>query len=179
MDFNHKLPVASFCSIGSLGDSGLFSTVSNIVVNNITFNNTLYAARIKTFPKCQGSVTNVTFSNLAVTNVTIPIYIEQQYCCQSACSNNSAAVAVSGITYANITGTVSPTSSRTIAGDFNCDANSPCKSILLNNINLRAASTNGNAASFAPCNWIQGTASGAIVPSLGNCQGFVNATSTS
>lgn len=54
-----------------------------------------------------GSVKNVTFSNIRVSDVEIPIVIDQYYCNKRSCKNKTDAVAISGITYRRITGTYS------------------------------------------------------------------------
>lgn len=54
-----------------------------------------------------GSVKNVTFTNIQVSDVEIPIVIDQYYCNKRSCKNKTDAVAISDITYRGITGTYS------------------------------------------------------------------------
>ena len=79
-----------------------------------------------------GSVQGVTFSNIQVNEVQLPIVIDQYYCDKSTCKNASAAVAVSGVTYQNIKGTytVKPV-------HLACSDELPCTDITLNTIQLK------------------------------------------
>ncbi|XP_051144811.1 polygalacturonase At1g48100 [Andrographis paniculata] len=94
-------------SLGGLGKDKSTACVSNIIVENITMKNTLYGARIKTWQGGQGSVKNVTFSNIQVSDVKVPITIDQYYCDKSKCKNQTGGVAISGVTFNQIVGTYS------------------------------------------------------------------------
>uniref|UniRef100_A0A7N2QZR9 Polygalacturonase n=1 Tax=Quercus lobata TaxID=97700 RepID=A0A7N2QZR9_QUELO len=80
-----------------------------------------------------GSVQGITFSNIRVYEVEIPIMIDQFYCAsdKSKCRNDTSAVAVSGINYVNIWGTytVKPL-------HFACSNSLPCTGLSLANIEL-------------------------------------------
>ncbi|KAL2233639.1 UNVERIFIED_CONTAM: Polygalacturonase [Sesamum indicum] len=92
-------------SLGGLGKDKSVACVSNIVVENIIMQNTLYGARIKTWQGGLGSVKNVTFSNIQVSDVKVPITIDQYYCDKNVCKNQTGAVAISGVTFNQIIGT--------------------------------------------------------------------------
>lgn len=79
-----------------------------------------------------GSVQNVQFSNIQVSEVQLPIVIDQFYCDKSTCKNQTAAVDLSGINYANIRGTytVKPV-------HFACSDSMPCTDVTLTNIQLQ------------------------------------------
>lgn len=79
-----------------------------------------------------GSVQNVLFSNIQVSEVQLPIVIDQFYCDHTTCKNHTAAVGVSGVTYEKIKGTytVKPV-------HFACSDNLPCVDVTLNNIELK------------------------------------------
>ncbi|KAM6589313.1 hypothetical protein CsatA_011918 [Cannabis sativa] len=79
-----------------------------------------------------GSVQGVLFSNIQVSEVQLPIVIDQFYCDKSSCKNQTSAVAVSGITYERIRGTytVKPV-------HFACSDNLPCTDVTLNSIQLK------------------------------------------
>ncbi|XP_030496677.2 polygalacturonase At1g48100 [Cannabis sativa] len=95
-------------SIGSLGKDKTVACVSNIVVENISLKNTLSGVRIKTWQGGIGSVKNVSFSNIQVSDVKVPIMIDQYYCDKNTyCKNQSGAVGISGIKYDKIIGTFS------------------------------------------------------------------------
>lgn len=79
-----------------------------------------------------GSVQGILFSNIQVSEVQLPIVIDQFYCDKSECKNQSSAVAVSGITYERIRGTytVKPV-------HFACSDKLPCTDVTLNSIQLK------------------------------------------
>ncbi|KAG6601507.1 Polygalacturonase, partial [Cucurbita argyrosperma subsp. sororia] len=79
-----------------------------------------------------GVVQGVLFSNIQVSEVKIPIVIDQFYCDKEKCSNQTSAVALSGINYERIRGTytVKPV-------HFACSDNLPCTDISLTAIDLK------------------------------------------
>ncbi|KAG6429572.1 hypothetical protein SASPL_107624 [Salvia splendens] len=119
-------------SIGGLGKDNTKACVSNITVRDIVMHNTMNGVRIKTWQGGSGSVKNVQFSNIQVSEVQVPIVIDQYYCDKRSCRNQTEAVALSGINYANIRGTytVKPV-------HFSCSDNAPCTEVTLMNIQLK------------------------------------------
>uniref|UniRef100_A0A0E0MZR3 Polygalacturonase n=1 Tax=Oryza rufipogon TaxID=4529 RepID=A0A0E0MZR3_ORYRU len=79
-----------------------------------------------------GLVQDVRFSNIQVSEVQTPIIIDQFYCDKRTCSNQTSAVAVSGVQYENIRGTftIKPV-------HFACSDSSPCSGITLTGVQLR------------------------------------------
>lgn len=79
-----------------------------------------------------GSVQGIRFSGIKVTEVQTPIVIDQYYCDRASCRNQTAAVALSGISYESIKGTytVKPV-------HFACSDALPCSDIRLTNIELQ------------------------------------------
>ena len=73
------------------------------------------------------------FSNIQVSEVKTPIMIDQYYCDKSKCSNETSAVAVSGVNYINVRGTytVKPV-------HFACSDSLPCTGVSLNTIQLNS-----------------------------------------
>ncbi|KAE8692598.1 Detected protein of unknown function [Hibiscus syriacus] len=108
-------------SIGSLGKDNTKACVSNITVRDIIMHNTMNGVRIKTWQVASkqflaynfksllqggsGNVQGVLFSNIQVSEVQLPIVIDQFYCDKRTCKNQTAAVSLSGITYERIRGT--------------------------------------------------------------------------
>ncbi|KAM7251660.1 hypothetical protein ACFE04_023543 [Oxalis oulophora] len=119
-------------SIGSLGRFSTKACVSNITVRDVVMRNTMTAVRIKTWQGGMGSVQGVIFSNIQVYEVQLPIVIDQYYCDKAKCTNQSSAVALSGITYEKIRGTytVKPV-------HFACSDSLPCVGVTLNSIQLK------------------------------------------
>lgn len=79
-----------------------------------------------------GSVQGVLFSNIQVSEVQLPIVIDQFYCDKSTCKNQTSAVALSGITYERVKGTytVKPV-------HFACSDSLPCVDVTLSVIELK------------------------------------------
>ncbi|XP_024029487.1 polygalacturonase At1g48100 isoform X2 [Morus notabilis] len=120
-------------SIGSLGKDNTRACVSNITVRDVKIQNTLTGVRIKTWQGGSGSVQNVMFSNIQVSEVKTPIMIDQFYCDKSKCANESSAVAVSGINYINVKGTYTEKPVH-----FACSDSLPCTGVSLNTIQLNS-----------------------------------------
>ncbi|KAF3773529.1 Polygalacturonase [Nymphaea thermarum] len=118
-------------SIGGLGRDNTKACVSNITVRDVVMQSTMTAVRIKTWQGGAGSVQDVLFSNIQVSEVQFPIVIDQFYCDRSSCRNQTSAVALSGITYERIRGTytVKPV-------HFACSDEVPCTDVILNRISL-------------------------------------------
>lgn len=119
-------------SIGGLGKDKTKACVSNITVHNVQLQGTMTGVRIKTWQGGLGSVKNVRFSNIQVDEVQMPIVIDQFYCDKKKCTNQSAAVALSGISYENIKGTftVKPV-------HLACSDSYPCSDISFSQIQLK------------------------------------------
>ncbi|KAL0408601.1 UNVERIFIED_CONTAM: Polygalacturonase [Sesamum radiatum] len=79
-----------------------------------------------------GSVQGVQFSNIQVSEVQLPIVIDQYYCDKTKCKNQTSAVALAGINYENIRGTytIKPV-------HFACSDSLPCTDVTLTNIQLK------------------------------------------
>ncbi|OMO78245.1 Glycoside hydrolase, family 28 [Corchorus capsularis] len=119
-------------SIGSLGKDNTKACVSNITVRDVIMHNTMNGVRIKTWQGGSGSVQGVMFSNIQVSEVQLPIVIDQFYCDHRSCKNETTAVALSGITYEKIRGTytVKPV-------HFACSDSLPCIGVQLSGIELK------------------------------------------
>ncbi|KAK6116532.1 hypothetical protein DH2020_049737 [Rehmannia glutinosa] len=123
---------------GGLGKDKSIACVSNILVENIIMQDTLYGARIKTWQGGSGSVKNVTFSNIQVSNVKVPITIDQYYCDKNECKNQTGAVAISGVTFDQIIGSYSVQPIH-----LACSNSIPCTDVDLVSIELKPSSQNG------------------------------------
>ena len=86
-----------------------------------------------------GSVQGIMFSNIQVSEVKIPIMIDQFYCDRNKCQNETSAVAVSGISYQNIKGTYTEKPVH-----FACSDSFPCTGVTLNTIELEALELQSN-----------------------------------
>lgn len=79
-----------------------------------------------------GSVKNVSFSNIQVSDVKVPIIIDQYYCDKNVCKNQTGAVAISGVKYDQITGTYSAQPVH-----LACSNDIPCTDVDLIDIQLK------------------------------------------
>ncbi|RVW41607.1 Polygalacturonase [Vitis vinifera] len=126
----------STISCGGLGKDGTLACVSNIVVQNSIMVDTLYGIRIKTWQGGVGSVKSVIFSDIEVSNVKVPIMIDQFYCEGGTCRNKTDAVSLTNITYNQINGTYA-----TQAIHLACSDSIPCTNISMGNVLLTPSTT--------------------------------------
>ncbi|KAG8493066.1 hypothetical protein CXB51_010370 [Gossypium anomalum] len=119
-------------SLGGLGKDKSVACVSNIVVEKVSLFNTLAGVRIKTWQGGMGSVKNVSFSNIQVSDVKVPIIIDQYYCDKDICKNQTMSVAISGVKYDQIVGTYT---SRPV--HLACSNGIPCTDVDLTDIQLK------------------------------------------
>ncbi|XAR65090.1 Polygalacturonase [Bertholletia excelsa] len=146
-------------SLGGLGKDKSIACVSNIIVDNIFMQNTLYGARIKTWQGGMGSVKNVTFSNIQVEEVKVPIVIDQYYCDKNFCRNQTGGIAISGVKYDQIIGSYSVQPVH-----LACSNDVPCTDVDLTNIRLKPSSDRGGSRQ-ALCWNSYGRSEGPLLPS--------------
>ncbi|KAH9327024.1 hypothetical protein KI387_007202, partial [Taxus chinensis] len=128
-------------SIGGLGKDGTKACVSNVSVYDSNIQDASNGVRIKTWQGGMGSVKSVSFSNIQVSNVRVPIDIDQFYCDKNVCPNRTSAVFITDITYEKITGTYVDTPLH-----LACSESIPCTDLKLDNIQLQPAVANANEA---------------------------------
>ncbi|CAM5999139.1 unnamed protein product, partial [Sphagnum balticum] len=132
-------------SIGSLGKDQKAS-VWGVIVNRVYFDHTTNGFRIKTWQGGSGHAHGMKFMNAKMNSVSKPIAIDQYYCdSPNGCANETSAVEISEIIFANITGT----SATNMAVDIQCSDHVPCTNIVLNNLSLRSLSDHKKAAKFS------------------------------
>ncbi|KAM0026986.1 putative endo-polygalacturonase [Helianthus debilis subsp. tardiflorus] len=147
-------------SIGSLGIDGLTACVSNITVKNVKIHDTMTGVRIKTWQGAKGLVRGVSFSNIQVSQVEVPIMIDQYYCDHSTCMNKTSAVSIADIMYENIKGTytVQPI-------HLSCSDSKPCMNLKLSNIELKPK-PDGHQMSETFCWQAFGQLNAPIIPEI-------------
>ncbi|GLJ05381.1 hypothetical protein SUGI_0017180 [Cryptomeria japonica] len=121
-------------SIGGLGKDGTKACVSNVSIYDSNIKDTLNGVRIKTWQGGMGSVKGVSISNIQVSNVRVPIDIDQYYCDQQSCPNRTSAVFITDVTYEKIIGTYMDKPLY-----LACSNNIPCTDLKLLNIQLQPA----------------------------------------
>ncbi|GLJ05358.1 hypothetical protein SUGI_0016790 [Cryptomeria japonica] len=123
-------------SIGGLGKDGTKACVSNVSVYDSNIHDASNGVRIKTWQGGAGQVKSVSFSNIQVSNVQVPIDINQFYCDDKTCSNQTSAVFISDVTYEKVTGTYVDT-----PVNLACSDDVPCTDLKFLNIQLQPADT--------------------------------------
>eukprot|EP00727_Mastigamoeba_balamuthi_P006681 m51a1_g2633 hypothetical protein (457) ;mRNA; r:572937-574369 len=136
-------------SIGSL----CTEKISDITVKNVHFTGTTAGARIKTVPGCAGSLSNVWFQDLVLTNVKKTIELGMFYKLSEAKKPaNPGVFKISNINYVNI-----KSNNPGAAGEFLCDPKSPC------GVNMRDVVNNGKNLAYK-CSHVVGKATGQESP---------------
>ncbi|XP_031499141.1 polygalacturonase At1g48100-like [Nymphaea colorata] len=145
-------------SIGSLGFGGINACVSNITVEDSTIHTATNGARIKTWAHGRGSLMGVTFNRISMSDVDIPIVIDQFYCDKNSCSESGEGVSVSSVTFSGITGTyaVQPVY-------LACSPRRPCTDITLSGIELSPSSA-GSRGQPLVCRNAYGDSTGKLSP---------------
>lgn len=138
-------------SIGSLGGA---VALSNITVRNVSFNATTQAIRIKTDEGASGYLKDVMYDSITMLDVGMSILLTMFY--QN--STTPTTLKISNVTFSNIAARNSGT-----AGQFDCDARSPCGPIHLLNIDhtgslgagWTCANAHGDATNVSPTACLQ------------------------
>ncbi|XP_021895816.1 polygalacturonase At1g48100 [Carica papaya] len=133
-------------SLGGLGKDKSVACVSDIIVEKISMKNTMAGVRIKTWQGGIGSVKNVTFSNINVDDVKVPIVIDQYYCDKHFCKNQTGAVGISGVRYDKIIGSYSVQPVH-----IACSNDVPCTDVDLIDIQLKPSCDYGRSVKQALC----------------------------
>lgn len=114
--------------------SGVKNTVSDIMINDISFHNASNGLRIKT--RCdkkdcsdtkKGRVTNITYSDITMENVKYPILYDMEY----SETGSKSYVIIKNITYQNIYSINSKKEARIFCGKYN-----QCSSVIFKNVNI-------------------------------------------
>ncbi|KAK4597087.1 hypothetical protein RGQ29_014908 [Quercus rubra] len=147
-------------SIGSLGRYQNEEPVSGITVTGATLSNTDNGVRIKTWPaSSSGVASNIHFEDVVMNNVANPVIIDQNYCPNSQCSNESPSkVKISNVSFKKIRGT----SSTKEAVNLICSKSVPCQQVVLSDIDL--AYKGGGGSTTSTCTNVQPAVSGKLNP---------------
>ncbi|XP_039059319.1 polygalacturonase-like [Hibiscus syriacus] len=132
-------------SIGSLGKFANEEPVEGIKVSKCTLTNTSNGVRIKTWAgEFPGTVSDIHFEDITVTNVSCPVLIDQKYCPWNKCKMNAESnVKLSNISFKNIHGTAAlPEVVKLV-----CSGTFPCENIELADIDITFNGPNGPAKS--------------------------------
>jgi galacturan 1,4-alpha-galacturonidase len=107
-----------------------------------------------------GFARDLRFESIVMKNVSNPIIIDQYYCDQpTPCANQTRAVEVRRVGFADIRGTSATAQAISIA----CSDAVPCRDLELKNVNLTLEGGGGGQAT-ASCYRASGKSAGAVVP---------------
>ncbi|KAK1694012.1 hypothetical protein QYE76_010709 [Lolium multiflorum] len=120
-------------SIGSLGVHNSQACVANVTVRNAVIRNSDNGLRIKTWQGGMGSVSGITFDGVLMENVRNCIIVDQYYCMDKRCMNQSTAVHVTDVSYANIRGSYDV---RSAPIHFACSDTVPCTNVTMSEVEL-------------------------------------------
>ncbi|WVZ87107.1 hypothetical protein U9M48_033799 [Paspalum notatum var. saurae] len=120
-------------SIGSLGVHNSQACVSNVTVRNAVIRNSDNGLRIKTWQGGMGAVSGITFDTVTMDNVRNCIIVDQYYCLDKRCMNQSTAVHVTDVSYANVRGSYD---TRSAPIHFACSDTVPCTNITMAEVEL-------------------------------------------
>ncbi|XP_077246182.1 exopolygalacturonase-like [Tasmannia lanceolata] len=146
-------------SVGSLGKYANEKDVVGVNVRNCTLTGTTNGLRIKTFASPRASsASQLFYQDIVMNNVYNPIIIDQRYCPDRSCNNQSPShVKISDVSFTDIRGT----SASEVAIRLLCSEAVPCQNVQLNDINLKYQ-REGSSSSL--CSNAYGISSGNQVP---------------
>ncbi|KAL6624750.1 hypothetical protein ACP70R_032071 [Stipagrostis hirtigluma subsp. patula] len=124
-------------SIGSLGVHNSQACVADVRVRNVVIRESDNGLRIKTWQGGTGAVSGVAFDGVLMENVRNCIIVDQYYCLDKRCMNQSTAVRVADVSYANVRGTYDV---RSAPIHFACSDTVPCTNITMAEVELLPAS---------------------------------------
>ncbi|CAH2067994.1 unnamed protein product [Thlaspi arvense] len=173
-------------SIGSIGKSKSWEEVKDVTVDTAFISDTANGVRIKTWQGGSGLVSKIIFRNISMNNVSNPIIIDQYYCdSKKPCANQvknlchfflqcssdtepeicyklknlqTSAVTIEKISFVDVRGT----SASKQAIKISCSDTSPCRNILLQDIDLEPLNDDSFTESF--CWEANGSSSGQVYP---------------
>ena len=118
-------------SIGSLAND---NAIQNVTFTRIKFENTEYAARIKSHPGATGFCRNIKWTDIQLKNVRTSMKISMYY--QNPKSDPKTKLQISDITISGLTstGTTTELGKDIVPGVFNCQPSAPCRNIVLKDI---------------------------------------------
>ncbi|KAF3976101.1 hypothetical protein ACB098_06G084900 [Castanea mollissima] len=142
-------------SVGSLGRYQNEQPVSGIRIIGANLSNTDNGVRIKTWPASPaGTASDMHFESITMNNVANPILIDQNYCPNNQCSNESPSkVKISNVSFKDIKGT----SSTQEAVKLICSKSVPCQQVVVADIDL---TYKGDGSATSTCVNVQPTVSG-------------------
>jgi beta-D-xylosidase 4 len=123
------------CSFGTGHGASMHTNVRDITYRDNKFNGTSTGFRIKTHLGFNDAITNVSFLNSAMTNVGMPIMINEFYFSNSI--NATTAPVIAGITVDGLHASLTDKAAKLgIAGCLFCARDTPCTQLSIRNVHV-------------------------------------------
>jgi rhamnogalacturonan hydrolase len=118
------------CNIGSFGSDAVGVDVQNVFYSNVSISNSDAGVMIKSYPNCQGVVTNVTYTGFTLDAAAYPLYISVFW---EGGTDDTGSLQISDVTFENFVGTGTPTRPAIL---LDCNEATPCSDINFINIDV-------------------------------------------
>ncbi|KAJ3866068.1 pectin lyase-like protein [Lentinula novae-zelandiae] len=118
------------CNIGSFGSGATGVDVQNVYYSDVTISNSDAGVMIKSYPNCQGTVKNVTYTGFTLDAAAYPIYISAFW---EGGTDDTGTLEISDVTFDNFVGTGTPTRPAVL---LDCNKATPCEDIIFTDISL-------------------------------------------
>ncbi|KAJ4478184.1 pectin lyase-like protein [Lentinula aciculospora] len=118
------------CNIGSFGSGATGVDVQNVYYSDVTISNSDAGVMIKSYPNCQGTVKNITYTGFTLDAAAYPIYISAFW---EGGTDDTGTLEISDVTFDNFVGTGTPTRPGVL---LDCNKATPCESIAFTDISL-------------------------------------------
>ncbi|KAJ3762056.1 pectin lyase-like protein [Lentinula raphanica] len=124
------------CNIGSFGSGATGVDVQNVYYSDVTISNSDAGVMIKSYPNCQGTVKNVTYTGFTLSAAAYPIYISAFW---EGGTDDTGTLEISDVTFENFQGTGTPTRPAVL---LDCNKATPCENIAFSDISLSDTKAN-------------------------------------
>ncbi|KAE9394797.1 pectin lyase-like protein [Gymnopus androsaceus JB14] len=118
------------CNIGSFGSGATGVDVQNVFYSGVSVSNSDAGIMIKSYPNCQGTVTNITYEDFTFDAAAYPLYISAFW---EGGTDDTGTLEISDVTFNNIKGTGTPTRPAVL---LDCNKATPCKDITFIDIDI-------------------------------------------
>ncbi|KAE9395839.1 pectin lyase-like protein [Gymnopus androsaceus JB14] len=110
--------------------------VQNVFYSDVSISNSDAGVMIKSYPNCQGTVKNITYTGFTLDAAAYPIYISAFW---EGGTTDTGTLSVTDVTFENFKGTGTPTRPAVL---LDCNKATPCKEITFTNIDITNTKAN-------------------------------------
>ncbi|KAJ3814234.1 pectin lyase-like protein [Lentinula lateritia] len=120
------------CNIGSFGSGATGVDVQNVYYSDVTISNSDAGVMIKSYPNCQGTVKNITYTGFTLVSLS-PQNLHDFLKYIQGGTDDTGTLEVSDVTFDNFVGTGTPTRPAVL---LDCNKATPCEDIIFTDISL-------------------------------------------